>query len=101
MLESDIADSAEASRQECVFVTKAADRDAVAQAELEKALASGKPVTSPNYTRADDGLEKGAPARFHTVESVAPGTPLLAAAYFVFCSPYLETTVLVARKVPS
>jgi hypothetical protein len=76
MLESDIADAAEASRQHSAFVTKAANGDAVAHAELQKALANGKPVTSPNYTRADDGLEKGTPARFRTVESVAPGVQL-------------------------
>lgn len=74
MLESDIAESAEASRQQnSAFVTKAANSDAVAHAELQKALANGKPITSPNYTRPNDGLEKGAPGRFHTVESVAPG----------------------------
>src|SRR5258708_5398907 len=73
MLESDVADSAEASRQHSAFVTKSANREAVAEAELEKALANGKPVTSPNYRRADDGLEKDAPRRFSTVDSVEPG----------------------------
>lgn len=73
MAESDIAEAAEASRQSAAFVTKAANSDAVAHAELQKALANGKPITSPNYTRLDDGLEKAAPSRFNTVESVAPG----------------------------
>lgn len=61
LLESDITATAEAARQHSAFVTKAADRDAVAHAELEKALANGKPLTSPNYTRPGDGLEKEAP----------------------------------------
>jgi hypothetical protein len=73
MPEPNAADLAEASRQESVFVTKTANGEAVARAELQKALANGKPITSPNYVRADDGLEKEAPARFHTVESVTPG----------------------------
>jgi phage FluMu protein Com len=70
MLESDIADAVEATRQQSTFVTKAADRDAVAHAELDKALANGKPGTSPSYTRLDDGLEKDAPAKFRPIESV-------------------------------
>jgi len=70
ILESDVADAA---RQQSTFVTKTASGEVVAHTELQKALANGKRVTSPNYTRADDGLEKDAPARFHTVESVAPG----------------------------
>jgi hypothetical protein len=73
MLEPNTAELAEESRQESAFVTKSANREAVAHAELQKALANGKPVTSPNYVRANDGLEKGAPARFSTAESVAPG----------------------------
>ena len=73
MLESDIAESAEASQQHSAFVTKAANGDAVAHAELQKALANGKPVTSPNYTRVGDGLEKD--ARSTTIaERTAPTT---------------------------
>jgi hypothetical protein len=73
MLEPNPADIAEAARQESTFVTKAADRDAVAQAELRKTLANGKPLTSPNYVRADDGLAKDASSKFHTVQEVRPG----------------------------
>jgi hypothetical protein len=59
MLESNIAESAEVSRQQnSAFVTKAANEDAAAQVALQKALANGKPVTSPNYTRVGDGLEE-------------------------------------------
>jgi predicted Zn finger-like uncharacterized protein len=73
MLESDIADAAEAARQQSAFVTKAANNDATARVELQKALANGRPVASPNYVRAEDGLEKDAPSRFYTAESVRPG----------------------------
>jgi hypothetical protein len=73
MLEPNPADIAEAARQESAFVTKTASGEAAAQAELQKALANGRSVTSPNYTRLDDGLEKDAPSRFYTVESVTPG----------------------------
>jgi hypothetical protein len=73
MPEPDPADLSEASRQESASVTKTANRKAVAHAELQKALANGKPITSPNYVRANDGLEKGAPARFSTVECYTPG----------------------------
>jgi hypothetical protein len=68
MLESDIADSAEASRQHPTFVTKAANGDAVAHAELEKALANGRPVTSHEYERIG---ESGTPARFQPVPNIA------------------------------
>lgn len=61
MLESDLAESAEASRQQnSTFVTKSASEDAAAQAALQKALANGRPVTSSNYTRVGEGLEKDA-----------------------------------------
>ena len=61
MLESDVAESAEASRQQnSSFVTKSANEDAAAHAALQKALANGRPVTSSNYTRIGDGLEKDA-----------------------------------------
>jgi hypothetical protein len=72
MLESDLAESAEASRQQnSAFVTKSASEDAAAGAALQKALANGRPVTSSNYTRVGDGLEKD--ARSTTiVERTAP-----------------------------
>ena len=66
MLESDVADSAEASRQHSAFVTKSANGEAVAEAELEKALANGKPVGFQSSGR-------GASARFRPAETVAPG----------------------------
>jgi hypothetical protein len=59
MLESDLAESAEVSRQQTAFVTKTASED-VSRAALRKALDNGRPVTSPNYTRLGDGLEKDA-----------------------------------------
>jgi hypothetical protein len=59
MLESDLAESAEVSRQQAAFVTKASSED-VSRAALQKALANGKEIKSPNYTRVGDGLEKDA-----------------------------------------
>jgi hypothetical protein len=70
MLESDLAESAEVSRQQAAFVTKASSED-VSRAALQKSLANGKPVTSPNYAHVGDGLEKD--ARSTTiVERTAP-----------------------------
>jgi hypothetical protein len=66
MIESDVSESA---RQDSIFVTKAASREVVARAELEKALANGRPVTSPEYER----IGGSGAGRFHTVECVAPG----------------------------
>ena len=74
MLESDVAALADASRRESAFVTKAANEDA-GRAALEKALANGKPVTSPNYTRVGDGLEKDALSTTITERTAPPTTP--------------------------
>jgi hypothetical protein len=49
-------------------VTKAVYSDAVAEAELQKALANGRPVTSPEYERIG---ESGTPARFQPRPNIA------------------------------
>src|SRR6267143_446605 len=49
-------------------VTKAAGSDAVAEAELQKALANGRPVTSPEYVRVG---ESGASASFQPRPNIA------------------------------
>jgi hypothetical protein len=66
MLESEVLKSA---RQDSAFVTKAASSEVVARAELEKALANGRPVTTPEYER----IGGSGAGTFRTVESVAPG----------------------------
>jgi hypothetical protein len=67
MLESDIADAVEASRQHSVFVTKTHNGEAVAAAELRKALDNGTPVGFQSHSG------HGAAARFRPAETVAPG----------------------------
>jgi hypothetical protein len=66
MVESDVDKS---ELQSPAFVTKAATGEVVARAELEKALANGRPVTSPQYER----IGGSGTGRFYTVECVAPG----------------------------
>ena len=61
-------DATESAPDAPAFVTKAADNDAAARAELQKALANGMPVTSPEYVRVG---ESGAPARFQPVQNIA------------------------------
>jgi hypothetical protein len=72
MLEADVAESAELSRQQAAFVTKTASEE-VSRAALQKALDNGRPVTSPNYTRVGDGLEKDAQSTA-IVERTAPAS---------------------------